>query len=103
MTMRTDAMNACDHGVGDDGKPNCTTTVKVTPAHWAEALKAVGSDKTMQKKYLRNEAIAGCKLGCPCPKNVIGVFDDGMNEVRAGCAESAPDELTKKHGITARI
>jgi hypothetical protein len=101
--MRFDAMNACVHGTGDDGKANCTTTVKVVAAHWAEAQKAVGTNKTMQKKYLRNEAIAGCKLGCPCPKNVIGVFDDGPSEVRAGCAETAPDELTKMHGVTAKL
>ncbi|MEO8551268.1 MAG: hypothetical protein ABI678_14900 [Kofleriaceae bacterium] len=103
MTMRTDAITACLHGTGDDGKPNCTTTIKVTKEHFAEAQKAVGTDKIMQQKYLRNEAIAGCKLGCPCAKNVIGVFDEGLYEVRAACAESAPDDMMRQHSVNAKI
>jgi hypothetical protein len=38
--------------------------VDVSPAHWAEAAKAVGDDKKKQESYLKAEASQGVMLGC---------------------------------------
>jgi len=92
MTMRTDALAACKTGTGDDGKPVCSTGVVVTDAHWAEAKKAVGDDREMQAKYLRNEAIAACKAGCKCVQNVVGWFT--LDKVVAFCGENSGDQAT---------
>lgn len=94
MTMRSDALEKCTTGTGDDGKPMCGTSVVVTDAHWAEAKKAVGDDRELQAKYLRNEAIAACKAGCKCVQNVVGWFTGTM--VVAFCGENAGDQLTAK-------
>lgn len=99
MTMRSDALKACKQGTGDDGKPTCGTAVNVTDEHWAEAKKAVGDDREIQAKFLRNEAIAACKAGCKCVQNVVGWFTGG--QVVAACGENSGDQLaTKAHTFT---